>query len=120
MKIISCFLTLLLIGCTHLKPTCDLADKYSEDLATGMARVFSCTNKEAIKKDIFEKVKDLNLCSDPRPEGPIFMILCYPISEYLSKKLIHGLPTRWECTGGGLGERVTASTIYNICSLIPF
>lgn len=110
-------------GCTKCNPstvvTCDLASKYSDQVAGYVAPILGCTGVAAMSADITAELQKQNICSATPKAGPIATMVCPPIISFIVGYGAGKLPVAWACTGGAAATW-TAATLTAQCEKIPY
>lgn len=119
------FLAVGLWGCTKCNSgpvvTCDLASKYSDQIAAQVAPLLGCTGTAAISADITAELQKANLCSKAtaNPTGPVAAMVCPVVVSFLVAQATKQIPATWNCTGGAAATW-TADQLTAQCDKIPY
>jgi hypothetical protein len=95
--------------CSELKTRIDIA-------STGLAAALSCSNPEAVRRDVYQFVQDKQWCKkDQDLTGPIAMVICPIVVNAFVNFGLTKLPAEWGCTGTLAKQGLTSA-----CNLLPW
>lgn len=93
-----------LAGCTKTpEPVCTVAKTISSHVASEIATQLSCSNVDAIKATLDQKLVDLKVCG-LAAESIIGEVICPPLIEALLTGALANVPAAWGCSGGPAKE----------------
>lgn len=113
------FCLFFITGCTKDEvkgKLCEAGKTAATVVATQLSVELSCSNMEAIKADMEEKLVKANICEKPE-EGTVAIksavgdAICAPVIEGFFSGAVTQLPAEWGCTGGPLADEAKAKLI---------
>lgn len=112
----------VLLGMTACKTPCSDSSSVATKVSNYVSTNWECNRPDLVQKDISAWMADKNWCKADdngiRPAGPLAMLVCPFVANYLRNVLADKVPASWECNKEKVGAKA-ALAFSAVCNLIP-